>query len=212
MSHEKTEQQRRWRLLLGKGAQEEDIPLGALATRQDRVLDDLYQHGLSKKGGKKRGGKGKPNVAKWFGDMKISFPKDVVHILQQDAVSRLGVQELLEQPEILSSIKANPELLMEIIALQAFIPPRSRSIVRSMIEELVEELQEKLELRVKESLLGVLDRCRTTRKPRFSDINWSKSIKANLQNYQPLYQSVILLQYPLMKYIHYLSLNHTHLY
>ena len=39
-------------------------------------------------------GASSPKVARWLGDIRKYFPSPVVQIMQQDAIERLGIEEL----------------------------------------------------------------------------------------------------------------------
>src|SRR6185295_7363292 len=65
---------RRWRLVLGKSAEESlGVPLGGELRERDRVLEALYE-------GERKGGLGAsaPSVARWLGDIRSYFPTSVV--------------------------------------------------------------------------------------------------------------------------------------
>ena len=42
-----------------------------------------------------------PSVARWLGDVRTYFPTSVVRVMQQDAMDRLGLRQLLLEPEML---------------------------------------------------------------------------------------------------------------
>ncbi|MEC7983732.1 MAG: VWA domain-containing protein, partial [Myxococcota bacterium] len=166
---------------------------------KDKALTELYRdrlkaHPKKKHGGAKGSGRGGIRIARWLGDIQLHFPPNVVSILQKDAIERLGIKEMLLEPEILSSLKADVKLVMELLALQKLMPERSRDIFRQMVIDLVEELRQLLALRVQEGLMGVLKRSEPTLRPRFGDIHWQKTILKNLSNYQKEYSGLVVEQ------------------
>ncbi|MEZ0274815.1 MAG: hypothetical protein ACAH88_07905, partial [Roseimicrobium sp.] len=100
-----TERQRRWRLILGGSAEGACGGLTGDDLEMDKALTALYEPegagGL--KSGPRRGGteKSAPKVARWLGDIRKYFPASVVQVMQQDALDRLGMREMLLQPEML---------------------------------------------------------------------------------------------------------------
>lgn len=40
-------------------------------------------------------GASSPNVARWLGDIRTYFPSSVVHVMQKDALERLGLRQML---------------------------------------------------------------------------------------------------------------------
>ncbi|MEZ6073676.1 MAG: hypothetical protein R3C10_26200 [Pirellulales bacterium] len=102
------ELERRWQMMLGgkpEGLSERDVRMSA-------ALDALYgQPDESDGTGKesRRGGLGRsaPRVAKWMGDIRECFPTSVVQVIQKDAFSRLGLQQMLLEPEFLAAMQAD---------------------------------------------------------------------------------------------------------
>ena len=87
------ERSRRWRLILGEEARQAlgEMTLGEADAAMDRALQALYDSD-------RRGGLGAsaPNVARWLGDIRTYFPSSVVHVMQKDALERLGLQQMLQ--------------------------------------------------------------------------------------------------------------------
>ena len=71
------------------------------------------------------------------------------------------------------------------------MPPRTVETARAVIAKVVEELMKRLRGRTEETLVGALNRSKRTRRPRFSDIDWHRTINANLRHWQPEYHTVI---------------------
>src|SRR5689334_7510634 len=97
---------RRWRLILGGGASDGiGASLHGHDQRIDHALAALYGRD-PKLAGARQGGMGKsmPNVARWLGDIREYFPTPIVRIMQQDAIERLGLRQLLMEPEILETL------------------------------------------------------------------------------------------------------------
>ena len=185
------ELQRRWQMMLGG----DSTGLGERDARITSTLDALYDQddGGGKKKGGRRGGLGRsaPRVAKWMGDVRECFPTPVVQIIQKDAFTRLGLQQMLLEPEFLAAMQADVNLVADLMSLQGMMPEKTKQTAREVIQKVVAELMERLERRTAEALRGAVDRSRRTMRPRFADIDWPRTIRANLHQYLPQYQTIV---------------------
>ena len=194
MPVEDRERLRRWRLALGSDADgEDDEPLSGDDKRLDQALSALYDQGPGGPGGGRRGGLGgsAPRVARWLGDIREFFPTPVVQVIQKDAFERLGLHQMLLQPEFLQAMEADVHLVADLISLNAAIPEKTRETARQVVEKVVRDLMDKLENKTAEAVRGALNRSKRTRRPRFNDVDWARTIAANLRHYQPEYRTVV---------------------
>ena len=53
------------------------------------------------------------------------------------------------------------------------------------------QLMEKLESRTIEAVRGALNKQKRTNRPRFSEIDWPRTIRSNLRHWQPAYQTIV---------------------
>jgi Mg-chelatase subunit ChlD len=175
------DRERRWRLALGG----EDEALGTEDQRLSGALTALYGEGDGDQK-KRRGGLGSsaPNVARWMGDIRRYFPAPVVQIVQKDAFERLGLQRMLLEPEFLAAVEADINLVASLMSLRNVMPEKIKETARQVIAEVVAELMKRLERKTAEALRGAVDRSRRTHRPRFADIDWPRTIRANLRHYQ----------------------------
>jgi Mg-chelatase subunit ChlD len=190
------ERERRWRLALGA----EDDQLSPDDQALSGALTALYGEGESgeddpgaAKRKKRRGGLGgsRPSVARWLGDIRRYFPAPVVQIVQKDAFERLGLARMLLEPEFLAAVEADINLVADLISLRQVMPEKTKAIARQVIAKVVAELMERLERKTAEALRGAVDRSRRTTRPRFADIDWPRTIRANLQHYQPDHRTIV---------------------
>ncbi len=175
------DRERRWRLALGG----EDDQLSSEDQRLSGALTALYGEGDEEK--KRRGGlnASAPNVARWMDDIRRYFPTPVVQIVQKDALERLGLQRMLLEPEFLAAVEADVDLVATLLSLRKAMPDKVKDVARQVIAKVVAELMARLEQRTAATLRGAIDRSRRTRNPRFADIDWPRTIRANLKHYQP---------------------------
>ncbi|MFE3990773.1 VWA domain-containing protein [Streptomyces goshikiensis] len=190
------ERLRRWRMVLGGG--EADGTGCALAGRDaamDGALGALYGGGGS--GGAPRGersaglGGSAPNVARWLGDIRTYFPSSVVQVMQRDAIARLGLSTLLMEPEMLEAVEPDVHLVGTLLSLNKAMPETTRETARAVVRKVVEQLEKRLATRTRATLSGALDRSAQVSRPRHADIDWNRTIRANLKNYLPEYRTVV---------------------
>jgi hypothetical protein len=184
------ERLRRWRLVLGGG--EADGTSHALSgddIGMDEVLSELY--GSNDKTGPVGMGKSAPKVARWLGDIRKFFPTPVVQMMQKDALERLDLRQMLKQPELLRAVQPDVHLVATLLSLRSVLPPESRETARSVVRTVVEQLEQKLAEPTRQAVSGSLDRASRNRRPRHNEIDWNRTIRANLKHYQAEYRTVI---------------------
>ena len=187
----KAERERRWRLVLGGDGAEGDVALGAEDARIDRALSMLY--GASGQGGSKKGGLGgsAPRVSRWLGDIREFFPAPVVQVIQKDAFERLGLKRMLLEPEFLAAMEADVHLVADLISLGSAIPAKTKETARQVVDKVVRELMARLEQKTAETIRGAHNKARRTNRPRPSDIDWPRTIRANLRHYQQDLRTIV---------------------
>jgi Mg-chelatase subunit ChlD len=178
---------RRWRLVLGKPAEETlGAPLSGELAERDRVLQSLYES--ERKGGL---GGSSPNIARWLGDIRSYFPTSVVRVMQKDALERLGLRQMLLEPELLATVEADVHLVATIISLASIIPQRTRDTARSVVRRVVEEVERRLANALQQAVRGALARATRSRRPRLPEIDWDRTVRANLSRYDRDRRTVI---------------------
>ena len=183
------ERERRWKLVLGG----DDEGLGERDRRLSAALTALYNPDDAGSGNRRRGGLGgsAPSVARWMGDIREFFPASVVQVVQKDAFERMGLKRMLLEPEFLQAVEADVNLVADLVTLRGAMPEKTKDTARQVIGKVVSELLERLERRTAEALRGAVDRGKRTTRPRFCDIDWPRTIRANLANYQAEYRTVV---------------------
>ncbi len=192
------ERTRRWRLVLGQDpdseqgggesgeGQESADGLSPEDQALDQALETLYGDGdegdLSDSA---------PDLARWLGDIRSYFPDNVVHIMQRDALQRFKLRNVLDQPELLAAIEPDVHLVADILALNKVMPVQTRESARDVVRQVVEEMREKLTYPLEQAIKGSLNRATRTRRPRFKEINWGRTIHKNLKHYQPAQQTIV---------------------
>lgn len=192
------ERRRRWRLILGgavdgsgAGGAEAGSSLGTADQAIDQTLSALYDG--DRDGSDRRGGLSgsSPKVARWLGDIRRYFPMSVVKVMQQDALERLNLRQMLLEPELLEAIEPDVHLVSNLLSLSGVMPNKTKETARIVVQRVVEDLIRKLANPTRQAILGSLNRATRNRRPRHSEINWNRTIRANLKHYQPQYRTII---------------------
>src|SRR4051812_6688358 len=180
------ERLRRWRLVLGG---DEADGTGVNLGREDRGVDGALEAVY----GERAGGLGAsaPRVARWLGELRGHFPSGVVRVVQQDAIDRLGLHRLLLEPEVLDNVTPDVNLAATLMSLKDALPEASRTVARRLVREVVEDIERRLADRTRAAARGALDRSARTSRPRPAEIDWDRTIKANLKHYQAEHRTVI---------------------
>jgi len=184
-----SERLRRWRMILGgDDADGTGIPLSGVDAKRDATLKALYDKDEDRRGGLAGSS---PRVARWLGDIRGYFPSSVVQVMQRDAMERLGLRELLLEPELLESVQPDVHLVGTLLSLNRAIPERSRDTARAVVRKVVDDLEKRLAQPTMQAVTGALHRANRTHRPRQSDIDWNRTILANLKHYQPEHRTVV---------------------
>lgn len=181
------EQLKRWRLILGDPADSVLPKLDAREANMDQCLTFLYEAKNQKGGGEKSA----PKVARWLGDIRNYFPSSVVQVMQKDAYEKLSLTSLLSQPEMLNQIQPDVHLVANLISLSQVIPEKTKSTARLVVKKVVDDLMKKLDEPMRSAVTGALDKSQRNMRPKHSEIDWNKTIKANLKHYQEEYKTII---------------------
>ncbi len=184
--------ERRWRLVLGADS-DESAALSESDRRLSTALTALYGGEASDSDKKGRGSlsRSAPKVSKWLGDIREFFPASVVQVVQRDAFERLGLKQMLMEPEFLSALEADVHLVADLVSLRSVMPEKTIDTARQVIKKVVDELMEKLEQKTAEAIRGAINKSKRSFRPRFNDIDWHRTISANLRHYQADYQTIV---------------------
>ncbi|MGW7102918.1 VWA domain-containing protein [Streptomyces sp. NPDC054838] len=185
-------------MVLGGGEGEgTGCALSGRDAQMDAALTALYGQsagaGSRKRPGERSAGLGgsAPQVARWLGDIRTYFPSSVVQVMQRDAIERLGLSSLLLEPEMLDAVEPDVHLVGTLLSLNKAMPETTRESARAVVAKVVEQLEKRLATRTRATLTGALDRSARISRPRHRDIDWDRTIRANLKNYLPEYRTVV---------------------
>jgi hypothetical protein len=184
----------RWRLALGPEAEKTAPELGLRALQQcgggidgvdgNRLGDFDEALGFAYDSGKKGGSEGsRPYLPKWLGLLREFFTKDVVALVQQDAIERKNLTQLLFEPETLPLLEKNVELVATLMNARGLVPDRAKDAARQIVKEVVDKLRKELESEVRTALLGAVRRNQHSPLKVARNIDWKKTIDKNLRGW-----------------------------
>jgi Mg-chelatase subunit ChlD len=188
MPDQDSERLRRWRLVLGAAADEPiGFPLEGRERAMDRALEQLYD--LERRGDLAASS---PSVARWLGDIREYFPSQVVRVMQQDAMERLGLRQMLFEKEMLEAVEPDVHLVATLLSLGRVLPARTRETARQVVRKVVEDLERKLRNPLEQAVRTALQRSARLRRPRVAEIDWHRTIRKNLSRWQPDRQAIVV--------------------
>lgn len=186
----------RWRLILGNESQsrfeqmgdasltvEQDLMDQALAAIYNRRENGGFGSGGNRGGSGGGSGPSNPQISKWLGDVRSLFDKELVTVIQGDAMSRCGLKQLLFEPELLDNLEPDMNLASTILMLKEQIPKRSKESVRVFIQKIVDQINRLLEQDVRRAVTASLNKRKHSPLPSAAAIDYKMTISRNLKNY-----------------------------
>ena len=193
---------RRWRLILGSEAQKRmegmgDGPdLSQEDLMMDTALDAIYNRDMKFGFG---GGAGKgassPQISRWLGDVRTLFDKDIVKIIQSDAMERCGLKQLIFEPELLENIDPDMHMASMILTLKDQIPKQSKENAREFIRKIVEQINALLETDLKRAVTASINRKLHSPIPSASALDFQTTIRKGIKDYNTKLKKIIPQKY-----------------
>lgn len=189
----------RWRLVLGKYAQEQ-ISFSSDSVNymdMERVLDYLYSREYGDEQEvreERRGGRegSQLTVPGWLHKIKKLFPKRTVEILERHALEKYNMTELLTDPDVLRRLEPNKDLLKTILELKHMMKGEVLQMAREIVRKVAEEIARKLEQEVRVSFFGQINRNASSLVKSARNLDMRKTIRMNLKNYDSEQEQIIL--------------------
>lgn len=202
----------RWRLILGKSAEEPLQRMGNCGSilsgelsELDEALEAIYAGDddsgeIDKSEWESPGEKGIhgsvkgrtfPKVAKWLDQIRTFFPRDVVVLLQKDAIERKGLKQLLLEPELLANVEPSVDIAATVLAMKNMVPEKAKSAARELVRRVVEDVRRRLESQFTQAIRGALLRNRHSPFRSLPNLDWPRTIRQNIKNYNTELQTII---------------------
>jgi Mg-chelatase subunit ChlD len=205
---EQTQTLTRWRLILGKNAEQHGICIGAgdeQAQRIEALVGFLFGEGPGggpgsgsgshPKTGDRTGGLGPGhamNVPRWVDEVHQLFPREAREVLERELVNRRGLRELMEKPELLERIEPNKELVKTLLTHRDLMNDKTRGLARKIIEKVVEELKKKLKVQIEQAITGAIRRDRHSPRRVYRNLDLKRTVRKNLHNYDAKSQKLLV--------------------
>lgn len=198
----RTERSSRWRLILGSETQKSFQSMGGGGLSQEELLMDAalgaiyggpgegFGGGPGPSGGAGRG-PSSPAVSKWLGDLRTLFDPEMVAVVQNDAIERKGLKQLLLEPELLEGLEPDLNMASTLLMLKDQIPKKSKQAARAYIRRIVEQLNKLLEHDVRRAVTAALDRRAHSPLPSASALDFPYTIRRNLKNYNAELKTIV---------------------
>lgn len=203
---DRMEQMKRWRLILGQESEstfETMIPGQGMEFSKeqgmmDQALEAIYDKSskrsfISQCSGGKGAGRGPSNpvVSRWLGDVRSLFDKEIVKIIQSDAMNRCGLKQLILEPELLDNLEPDINLATTLLALKDQIPARSKENARAYIRKIVEEMNKLLEQDIRRAVISSVNKNRHSPISSASAMDFRTTIRRGMKNYNPELKKII---------------------
>ena len=186
-----TEQLSRWRLILGAETEQSFSGMGGAPLSQEELLMDsalgaIYGgpgEGFGEPGRGAGKGPSSPVISKWLGDLRSLFDPETVAVVQNDAIERKGLKQLLLEPELLDTLEPDLNLASTLLMLKDQIPKKSKEAARAFIRRIVEEINRLLENDMRRAVTAALNRRAHSPLPAAAALDFPYTIRRNLKNY-----------------------------
>lgn len=197
-----SERMKRWRLILGAESEGQFQTMegygGAKLSEEQLLMDQalaaIYNSAAyGGFAGGRGGGKGpsNPQITRWLGDVRTLFDRELVKIVQADAMERCGLKQLMFEPEVLENLEPDMNLASTILLLKDQIPKQSKDSVREYIKKIVEEINRLLEQDIRRAVACAVNRRRHSPIPSAAALDFSRTIQRGLKHYRPEIKKLI---------------------
>jgi Mg-chelatase subunit ChlD len=182
---------RRWRLILGRYAARpgEATTMHPRDQQIDQALDYLYGREYQGRGLLRAPGSGGTldasaiQAVDWLQRTRTLFPQEVFERIQQHAMEKYQMTELLKDPDVLRSMEPNQALARALLGMRGRLGADMRDAVREVIRKVVEDITRRLRPQFVNALTGRRNRFRRSHIPSAQNFDWRATIAANLRHY-----------------------------
>ena len=190
---------KRWRLILGSDAEQQINNMGGAGLSAEELLMDsalsqIYGNdGVSGKGAGTAGGNGmsSPQITKWLGDLRSLFAPMEIKVIQNDAIERRGLKQLLFEPEMLDGLEPDISTASLLLMLKDQIPKRAKENARIYISKIVEDINRRLSDDLKRSVTAAVNRREHSPIPSAAALDYKLTVRRNLKNYSPELKTIL---------------------
>lgn len=181
----------RWRLVLGEAA---ETCMGDALDAQGRAMDaalswlyDREEQTAGRDVASRHGGLGPSvlSVPDWISEVHRLFPQETIERLEQDAIERYAIEELVTRADVLERVQPNEVLLQAVLRTKHLMNPEVLAMARKLVAEVVRQLMEKLAKEVRQAFSGTIDRRRRSLFKIAKNLAFRQTLKSNLHRWDP---------------------------
>lgn len=199
---EKETHLQRWRLILGQESEKRFEGMGGVSLSgeqdlMDQALAAIYNRTEAGGFGNQNGGRGagsgpsNPQITRWLGDVRSLFDKELVTVIQEDAMTRCGLKQLIFEPELLENLEPDVNLAATVLLLKEQIPKRSKESVRLFIQKIVEEINKLLEQDIRRAVTASINRRKHSPIPSAAALDYRTTISRNLKHFNKELNTIV---------------------
>lgn len=187
---------RRWRLALGRYAESQLGDLAGRDMRTDRALDYLYGREYENRGLHRPSGPGSldPTQMKaldWLGEARKLFPQSVFEVLQDHALDRYGLADLLDDPKTLDNLEPNQDLLKTLLSFHGRAKPEMKEKLRQVADVVIQDILRRLKSDVHRAFSGRRNPFKRSNVASAANFDWRNTLRQNLKTYDPKTERII---------------------
>jgi hypothetical protein len=198
LSAEDAEALARWRLALGPEAEQAagEMSLAGLGAGLDALglggaseAEGFGAHELDQAlsfiygSGSYGAGAGRMHLPRWLELVRRFFRDDVVALVQKDAIERKNLTQLLFEPETLSNLEKNVDLVGTLLSAKGLVPDEAKETARQIVREVVEDLRKKLETETRTAIYGAIRRNSDSPLKIARNLDYRRTIRRNLRTW-----------------------------
>ena len=193
------ERRTRWRLILGAEG-DTGAGLDGSDKRRDRLLEFLYEREYGPRrnvrgqrgpspgasvGERGRGGMddSRLSVPEWINGIHELFPKRTIERMEQDALDRYAIEEIVTRPDVLQRATPNPTLLKAVLRTRHLMDGEVLQIARQLVRKVVDELMDKLAQEIQQPFSGARDRRRRSNLRVAKNFDARETVRRNLKHW-----------------------------
>ena len=134
------------------------------------------------------------STPEWINNIETLFPKETVERLQQDALDKYQLEDLVTNAEVLSRATPNPVLLAAVLRTKHLMNPDVLAMARKLVKQVVSELIAALAQEVQRSFSGQRSPMRLKPYGSSNQLALKDTLKRNIKNYDPKRRQIIVSQ------------------
>lgn len=182
--------QRRWRLALGRYANKQLGGLSKQDAGMEQALDYLYGREYEKRGVHFNKGPGsldptQMSAINWLGKARSLFPESVFKVLQEHALDKYELTELLNDTKTLEALEPNQEALKVLLSFHGRAKPEVKDKLREIANSVILDIVKQLKANIERAFSGQRNRFLRSNLASSANFDWRKTLQLNLKTYDP---------------------------